>query len=146
MQPGATLGDAEMRIGNERVTDEKLLSNWKKELASAAEAQGRDPEIAMAFADRDMVIEGVVEEGKLLTLTTREALELGMADYQVQNREELLDLFGLENPRIINADPTTTERIARFLTNPLISPILLTLGIAGLAIEFLTAGGFGILD
>ncbi|NMA00949.1 MAG: nodulation protein NfeD [Clostridia bacterium] len=144
MQPGATLGDAEMRIGNERVTDEKLLSNWKKELASAAEAQGRDPEIAMAFADRDMVIEGVIEEGKLLTLTTKEALELGMADYQVQNREELLDLFGLENPRIINADPTTTERIARFLTNPLISPILLTLGIAGLAIEFLTAGGFGI--
>ena len=116
----------------------------EKELASAAEAQGRDPEIAMAFADRDMVIEGVVEEGKLLTLTTREALELGMVDYQVQNREELLDLFGLENPRIINADPTTTERIARFLTNPLISPILLTLGIAGLAIEFLTAGGFGI--
>lgn len=144
MQPGATLGDAEMRIGNERVTDEKLLSNWKKELASAAEAQGRDPEIAMAFADRDMVIEGVIEEGKLLTLTTKEALELGMADYQVQNREELLDLFGLEIPRIINADPTTTERIARFLTNPLISPILLTLGIAGLAIEFLTAGGFGI--
>ncbi len=144
MQPGATLGDAEMRIGNERLTDEKLLSNWKKELASAAEAQGRDPEIAMAFADRDMVIEGVIEEGKLLTLTTKEALELGMADYQVQNREELLDLFGLENPRIINADPTTTERIARFLTNPLISPILLTLGIAGLAIEFLTAGGFGI--
>lgn len=143
MQPGATMGDAEMRIGSERVTDEKLISNWKKELASAAEAQGRDPEIAMAFADRDMVIPGVIEEGKLLTLTTGEAVELGMADYQVQNREELLDFFGLENPRIINADPTTTERIARFLTNPLISPILLTLGIAGLAIEFLTAG-FGI--
>ena len=87
-------------------------------MASAAEAQGRDPEIAMAFADRDMVIEGVIEEGKLLTLTTRK-LRIRNGRLQVQN-EELLDLFGLENPRIINADPTTTERIARFLTNPLI--------------------------
>ena len=143
MQPGATMGDAEIRMGNERVTDEKVLSAWYKELASAAEAQGRDPQIAIAFADRDIEIPGVIAAGKLLTLTTREAIELGMADYEVRNMEELLDVFGLENPKIINANPTTAERIARFLTNPFVAPLLLTIGIAGIAIEFFTAG-FGI--
>lgn len=142
MQPGSTLGDAEPRIGNERA-DEKTLSAWKKELAAVAEAHNRDPRIAEAFADRDIEIEGVIEKGKLLTLTPNDAIELGMADYQVANRDELLTKLGLENAQIISADPTGAERISRILTNPYVAPILLTIGIAGIIIEVLTVG-FGL--
>jgi membrane-bound serine protease (ClpP class) len=142
MQPGSTLGDAEPRIGNERA-DEKTLSAWKKELAAVAEAHNRDPKIAEAFADRDIVIEGVIEKGKLLTLTPNDAIELGMADYQVANRNELLTKLGLENAQIISADPTGAERISRIVTNPYVAPILLTIGIAGIIIEVLTVG-FGL--
>ncbi|NLT96362.1 MAG: nodulation protein NfeD [Clostridia bacterium] len=142
MQPGSTLGDAEPRIGNERA-DEKTLSAWRKELATVAEANNRNPEIAQAFADRDIEIEGVIEKGKLLTLTPKEAVELGMADYEVKNREELLTKLGLENAQIISADPTSAERISRFITNPYVAPILLTIGIAGIIIEILTVG-FGL--
>lgn len=142
MQPGSTLGDAEPRIGNERA-DEKTLSAWKKELAAVAEAHNRDPRIAEAFADRDIVIEGVIEKGKLLTLTPNDAIELGMADYQVANRNELLTKLGLENAQIISADPTGAERISRIVTNPYVAPILLTIGIAGIIIEVLTVG-FGL--
>jgi membrane-bound serine protease (ClpP class) len=142
MQPGSTLGDAEPRVGNEPA-DEKILSAWREELAAVAEANNRNPEIAKAFADRDMEIEGVITKGKLLTLTPNDAVKLGMADYQVSNREELLKVLGLEQAQILSADPTVAERISRLVTNPFVAPILLTVGIAGLIIEVLTAG-FGL--
>ncbi len=146
MQPGSTIGDAEPMIGTERA-GEKILSAWKEELAAAAEANGRDGEIAKAFADRDMEIEGVTEKGRLLTLTPKRAMELGIADYEVANLEELLELFSLGGAQIISANPTVAERIARFVTDPVVAPVLLTLGIAGLVIEIITVGFglFGIL-
>jgi len=142
MQPGSTLGDAEPLIGGKRA-GEKVLSEWKKELASAAEAHGRDPKIAEAFADRDMEIPDIIEKGKLLTLTPKSALELGMADYQVTSREELLETLGFAKAQVISSNPTTGEKIARFLTSPIVSPLLLTIGIAGLVIEVITVG-FGV--
>lgn len=142
MQPGSTLGDAEPRVGSERA-DEKILSAWKEELGAVAEAHDRNPEIAKAFADRDMEIEGVIAKGKLLTLTPKDAIKLGMADYQVNNREELLNLLGMEKAQILSADPTVAEKISRFVTNPFVAPVLLTIGIAGLIIEVLTVG-FGL--
>ncbi|MFZ5946036.1 MAG: NfeD family protein [Bacillota bacterium] len=142
MQPGSTLGDAEPRVGSERA-DEKILSAWKADLATVAEAHGRDPEIAKAFADRDMEIEGIIEKGKLLTLTPKDAVRLGMADYEVANRQELLKTLGLENSQIITANPTIAEKISRLVTNPLVAPVLLTIGIAGIVIEIMTVG-FGL--
>lgn len=146
MQPGSTIGDAEPRIGTERA-DEKTLSAWKEELAAVAEAHNRNPQIAEAFADRDLEIEGVIEKGKLLTLTPKDAIELGMADYQVANRDELLVHLGLENAQIISADPTVAERLSRLVTNPFVAPALLTIGIAGVIIEVMTVGFgfFGII-
>ena len=119
------------------------ISAWKEELASVAEAHGRDPEIAKAFADRDMEIEGIIAKGKLLTLTPKDAVRLGMADYQVANRAELLEILGLEDAQIISADPTIAERISRLITNPFVAPVLLTIGIAGLIIEIISVG-FGL--
>ncbi|MFZ7103446.1 MAG: NfeD family protein [Peptococcaceae bacterium] len=142
MQPGTTIGDAEPRVGGERA-DEKILSAWREELATVAEAHGRDPEIARAFADRDMEIAGIVNKDKLLTLTPKDAVRLGMADYQVADREELLGILGLEDARLISADPTVAEKVSRFVTNPYVAPVLLTIGIAGIVIEIMTVG-FGI--
>lgn len=142
MQPGSTFGDAEALVGGKRA-GEKIMSAWKKDLASVAEAHGRNPEIAMAFADRDMEIEGVIERGKLLTLTPQDALKLGMADYQVADRDELLKTLGLEKAQIISANPTAAEKISRIVTNPFIAPLLLTIGLAGLVIEVITIG-FGL--
>ena len=89
MMPGSTLGDAEMLI-NGTTADEKYLGPWREEFAAIAEDKGRDPEIAKAFVDRDMELDGIVEKGKLLTLTPQRAIELGMADVLVNDRKELL--------------------------------------------------------
>lgn len=146
MTIGSTLGDAEPRIGTE-IADEKILSAWKKELASAAEAKERNSEIAAAFADRAEVIEGIKEEGRLLTLTTQEAKDLEMIEYIVDSKEDLLSQLDISDYEIEENQLTQGEKLARFLTNPVVAPILLMIGITGIILEVFTAGFgfFGIL-
>lgn len=139
MQPGATIGDAEPRSGTQRA-DEKVVSYWAKEMAATAEVNGRNPEIAVAMADRDVSIPGLVEKGKLLTLTYQEAARLGYSDYTVNDRNELLSKLGLDGAEVIVAEASAAEKLTRFVTNPFVAPLLLTLGIAGIIIEFLTVG------
>ncbi len=142
MRRGSTIGAAEPRIGQE-IADEKVMSVWKEELASAAEIHGRDTEIAKAFADREMEIPGVTTQGQILSLTSSLAVELGMADHVVDSSTEFLSIVGLEEAEIVVSTLTVGERMARLLTNPFVAPILLTLGITGLILEVMSAG-FGV--
>lgn len=139
MVPGSTIGDAEPRVGNERA-DEKYVSYWAKELSSTAQANGRDPLIAIAMADRDAGYPGLAEKGKLLTLTYMEAEKVGYTDFVVQDRSELLTKLSLQAAQIIEAKLSAAEKITRIITNPYVAPFLLTLGIAGIIIEVFTIG------
>ncbi|MCL2121203.1 MAG: nodulation protein NfeD [Clostridiales bacterium] len=142
MQPGTTIGDVEPRDGNE-IADEKFLSYWRAEMSSLAEAHGRDKEIARAMVDRSVVIEGLKAEGQLLTLTAREAYEVGYADYLVSGRTELKAIYELEDAHEEGVSTSSTEDIIRFITNPSVAPFILMIGIAGVIIEVMTAG-FGV--
>jgi membrane-bound serine protease (ClpP class) len=139
MVPGSTIGDAEPRIGDERA-DEKFVSYWASEMGATAERNGRDRTIAMAMADRDLEIPGLVEKGKLLTLTYQQALEYRFTDYVVQDQAEFLEILNLSGAEVLEAQLSTAEKITRIVTNPYISTLLLTLGIAGILIEILTVG------
>ncbi|UNC93134.1 NfeD family protein [Candidatus Contubernalis alkaliaceticus] len=145
MSPGSTIGAAELRQGitSEEVTDEKLLSNWEAEMRTVAELRGRDPEIAAAMARREISIPDVVNSGQLLTLTTGQAQSLGFIDGVFNSRAELLEHLGLEDAQVINKQMSSAERLARFVTHPVTSTILLTIAFAALIIEILTAG-FGV--
>jgi len=140
MTSGSTLGGAEPQVGGERA-DEKTVSVWSAELASQAEKNGRDPEIARAMADDTIAIEGLVEEGKLLTLTAEEALKNGMTDGVY--RSELDFTLEKDFNVIGSSGKTTINYVTDFLTSSVISTILLMLGIAGVLIELFTPG-FGI--
>ncbi|MEG1998152.1 MAG: ATP-dependent Clp protease proteolytic subunit, partial [Clostridiales bacterium] len=142
MAPGSVIGAAEPRDGSE-TADEKYLSMWRAELSAAAEARGKDGTLAAAMADSSIVIKGLSEEGKLLTLTDTQSVALGIADGTFQNRADVLARYDLGEARVIENEITFQEQLGRFLTNPVIAPILLTVGIAGLVLELITAG-FGI--
>lgn len=140
MTSGSTIGGAEPQIGGERA-DEKTVSVWSAELAAQAEKNGRDPQIARAMADASIAIEGLVEEGRLLTMTAEEAFRYGMTDAVYPSRiafESAMDFTVLGT-----TGKTTVDMLADFLTSSLISTLLLTLGVAGLLIEFFTPG-FGV--
>jgi membrane-bound serine protease (ClpP class) len=142
MAPGATIGAAEPRMLNQ-TADPKVVSMWATKLSAVAETRGRDGQIAAAFADVDIVIEGLTEQGKLVTLTAAQAQDYGMADGICNNRAELIAVYGLPTA-VVEIEKNFQEKAGGFLSDPWISIILLTLGIAGIVIEILTAGSFGI--
>src|SRR5699024_6351844 len=61
----------------------------------------------------------------------------------IQNRTELLHTLGLSNAEIVEMEPTLAEEIARFITNPIVIPILLSVASLGLIVE-LYSPGFGV--
>ncbi|MBR0574905.1 ATP-dependent Clp protease proteolytic subunit [Proteiniclasticum sp. BAD-10] len=140
MTEGSTLGGAEPQLGGVRA-DEKTVSVWAAALAAQAEKNGRDPQIARAMADESIAIPGVVEAGKLLTLTADEADKLGMTDGVYRSMIHFEQAKGFTV--IGSSGKTTLNRVTDFLTSSGVSTILLMLGLAGLLIEFFTPG-FGI--
>ncbi len=141
MRPGTTIGAAEPRVGSEKA-DEKAVSMWTTQLSAVAQARGKDGQVAAAMADSDIAIPGVVERGKLLTLGDQQALELGIADAVLENRQQVVAEFNLP-PDIRVVEATFQENVVQWLSSPFIASILLTLGIAGLVLELITPG-FGI--
>jgi len=140
--PGGTIGAAETRP-----KEEKYISYWSSALRGVAEKRGRNADLVAAMADEDVVIEGVKEKGKILSLTSAEGLKLGLIDEQVSSLEELINKIktrdNITSVEIVTAEMTLSERIAHMATNPYIAPILLTLGAVGIIVEVLTPG-FGI--
>ncbi|HAV21169.1 MAG TPA: peptidase S14, partial [Firmicutes bacterium] len=120
--------------------EEKQISALRGEFEATAENRGRDPEIAAAMVDADISIEGLVAKGKLLTLTAQRAKDLGFIDAIAASRQEALAEFGLEGAKVVETAQTRAEKLARFLTDPTVSSILLTLGFLGLLFEITTPG------
>ncbi len=144
MAPASTIGAAEPRLlGGGEATDEKLLSAWEGEMKSVAERQGRDPGLAAAMVRRSVEIDSLVSAEELLTLTARQAEELGFSDGTAANRGELLRLLDLEGARLVPGSPTGWERLSGWLIRPTVASAVLTLAFLFLVIEVLTAG-FGI--
>jgi membrane-bound ClpP family serine protease len=99
MAPGSTIGAAtpiRLTYWEEKPAGEKVISYFRKEMKSTAEANNHPGDIAEAMVDPYVEIEGVVEKGKLLTLTTKEALSLKVAEYEAKNLDELLKKFHLQ--------------------------------------------------
>lgn len=140
MADGSSIGAATVVDQEGEKQSEKAQSYFRSEIASTAERMGRDKDIARAMVDEDIEIEGVIEKGKLLTLTSNEAFELGFCDTVVSNNEQLYSYLGLESGNVSHAVITFAERIVRFLTNPIISSLLMTLAFLGLIFEVRTAG------
>lgn len=144
MVPNATIGAAAVITQNGNAADQKAQSYWLAAMKSAAEQNGRDPIYAMAMADDSIDLpEYGAPKGKLLTLTAAQSVEVGYAEGIVANKNDLLNTLGYENAEIKQVNKSWSERIAEFVTNPFIVPILLTIASLGLVIE-LYSPGFGL--
>jgi membrane-bound serine protease (ClpP class) len=124
-------------------TSEKTVSYVRKEFRATAESRGRPPLVAEAMVDADVVIPGVIGKGKLLTLTTAEALKLKIADFRADSFEAVLERLGLAGAEVRVAAPTWAEAALRFLTHPVVGSLLMTIGILGIIVELRTPG-FGV--
>jgi membrane-bound serine protease (ClpP class) len=145
---GATIGAAApVQLGPPgvaaRPVEEKTVSYVRKEFRATADARGRSGIIAEAMVDADVAIPKVIEKGKLLTLTTEDALEHRIADYQADSLSELLDQLGIAGAELRPLKENWAEHVVRFLTHPVVSSLLMSLAILGLFVELRTPG-FGV--
>ncbi|MCR6096788.1 nodulation protein NfeD [Salipaludibacillus agaradhaerens] len=144
MAPGTRMGSAAVIDGSGNAAEDKAQSAWLASMREAAELNDRDPVYALAMADETIDIsEYGAGEGNLLTLTPSQAMEVGYAEATVENREELLEYLNMEQAEVRETEITFAEQIARFVTNPIIIPILLSIGSLGLVLE-LYSPGFGV--
>lgn len=142
MRDGAVMGAATPVDGSGTRGSEKIVSAMRARMRALAEARGLDPAIAEAMVDEGIEIEGVVDEGKLLTLTTSEAVGLGYAT-AVDDWADVMAAIDLQQLPVEQATVNWAERLVRFLTNPVIAPFLLSLGFLGLIVE-IKSPGFGL--
>lgn len=141
--PGGSMGAAtpiQIQGGEATPVDEKMTSYMRGEMRASAEASGRNPALAEAMVDASIAVDGVIGSEKLLTLTTEEAIQTGLADGRADTLSALLDTLGLGDAPVQEIESNWAEELARFLTNPVVSGLLMSLGMLGLFVELKSPG------
>lgn len=123
--------------------EEKSVSYVRKEFRATADARKRPPLVAEAMVDADVAIPGLIEKGKLLTLTTDEALEHKVADFRANSIPSVLEQLSIEDADIRRSSPNWAEQFVRLITNPIVASLLLSVGMLGILLELRTPG-FGV--
>ena len=139
MTPGSSMGAATAVNQTGEYAPEKIQSYTRGLMRATAEANGRDPKIAEAMVDETLSVPGVVEEGQLLTLTSDEALDLGVADAILPSVDAVARSLAPDAP-VVDHQATGAEKVLRFLGSPALASLLLLMMMGGLYFELQTPG------
>ncbi len=157
MTGGGTIGAATAVDMQGNKASEKVISYMREEMASTAEARGRDVTIARGMVDDSLSFTHLVfngdslevtdiegrKKGRLITLTTNLALKYKIADGETESIEDVLIAIGLPGAKIKSRSENWSENVVRFLTNPIVASLLMTFGFLGILFE-LQSPGWGI--
>lgn len=154
MAPVSAIGAAAPVMGGGQEIPEtlsaKIVSYYSGYFRSAAESNGHNPDIAVAFINKDKEVkvgdQVISEEGELLTLSAQEAVEEIdgkplLADGIARTVMDLVREAGLEPPVVVETEPSGFERAALVIT--MLAPLFLLGGIIGTYLEF-KSPGFGV--
>jgi len=146
MAPGASIGAVTPVDMEGTKASEKVVSYMRAEMRATAERNNRNARIAEAMVDESLGVDSLqgmlLDTGKLLTLTTKDAIAVGYCDAEVSSVEEALTAFGINKPTISITDEIIGDKIIRFLTLPMVSSILIMIGLGGIFYSVKT-GHFG---
>ncbi len=140
MVPGSSIGAATVVDQTGQKVGEKYQSYMRSEMRSTAERNGRRMDIAEGMVDERVVVAGLVDSTKLITLTSKEALKYQIADTVLANFDELLKAFDLQNAEQVSVSSNWAEAVVKFLNNPIVSSILIMIGFFGLMAEIKSPG------
>lgn len=146
MLPGSSIGAAlPIQVTPTGITnvDEKFTSALRGEFRSVAEARNRNARVAEGMVDDKLDLPGISAPGELITLTSAQAVTHGIADVEANSLNQALEAFGYRGFTVKHLEPTLTEKVSIFLSQPLVAAALLVLGLGGLLLE-LFSPGFGV--
>ncbi|MGI6718590.1 MAG: NfeD family protein [Bacteroidales bacterium] len=140
MKSGSNIGAATVVNQTGEAMPDKYQSFMRSMMRSTAEANNRNPDIAQAMVDPDVEVPGISEKGKVLTLSTEEAIRYGFCEAKVKDLSEVISFSGIENPVIIKQKISGLDKLTMFLIKPLIRGIIIMMIVGGIYFEFQTPG------
>jgi membrane-bound serine protease (ClpP class) len=101
----------------------------------------RDPLIAEAMVDEQVVVPGFADSTQILTLTASQAMELGYCEGTAESLHELIvTRLGISNYRLETYNPTFYDQVKGFLTSGVVQALLIMLIIGGIYFELQSPG------
>jgi membrane-bound serine protease (ClpP class) len=157
MRDGASIGAATVVNQTGEAMPDKYQSYTRSMMRATAEYHGkdtiisaggdtilkwkRDPKIAEAMVDERVCVPNLVDSGKVLTLTTSEAVKWGFCDGVARSPEEVAkNLLGYDDFQIKQYSPTFLDDLKGFLMSPVLQSILILIMIGGLYFELQSPG------
>lgn len=146
MSKGAQIGAATVVNQTGEKLPDKYQSYMRATMRSTAEVKNRNPKIAEAMVDESIEIEGIIAKDKILTFTTKEAIDNKFCEGEFNSINEIKAHLNISDAETIEYKEDTTEKIISFLLNPAVTSVLLMMIIGGIYFELQTPGvGFPIL-
>ena len=156
MRKGASIGAATVVDQTGEGAPDKYQSYMRSMMRATAEAHGRDtivrgrdttykwirdPKIAEAMVDNSVIIPGLVDSTKTLTMTTEEAVKWGYCDGIAESVDEVITKhLKYDEYELKSFTPTWVDNLKGFLMNPIFQSILIMLIIGGIYFELQTPG------
>ncbi|MDR2792012.1 MAG: nodulation protein NfeD [Tannerellaceae bacterium] len=149
MRKGAGIGAASVVDNKGEILPDKYQSYMRAMMRATSEAHGRDssgrwlrdPLIAEAMVDERTVVPGLVDSGRVLTLTAEEAIQWHFCEGIAETKEEVVERYlGLEDYELQTYSPSWYDDLKGFLLNPALQSILILIIIGGIYFELQTPG------
>lgn len=146
MAKGSSIGAATVVTQDGAAAPDKYQSYMRSIMRSTAEAKGRNPRMAEAMVDEDIDLDSIATEGKILTLSTSEAIKYGFCEAEVSSIDDIMKRSGVDDYELQEYKLGATEKIIALFLNPFVSGILILIIVGGIYFELQTPGvGFPIL-
>ena len=156
MRRGASIGAATVVSQTGEQVPDKYQSYMRSMMRATAEAHGkdtliqgadttyrwkRDPLIAEAMVDNQIVIPNVIDSGRTLTFTAEEAMRWGFCDGIAETVDEVITRYlGYDEYTVTTFQPSWLHGLLGFLMNPVFQSILILVIVGGIYFELQTPG------
>ena len=140
MAPGASIGAASVVNQSGEIMPDKYQSYMRSLMRATAEKNGRNPQIAEAMVDPDTYVEDISEKGKVLTFTSKEAIEHGFCEGEADSREAVIRAAGISDYSLTEQNLSWIEKVINFLVSPVVSSILIMMMVGGIYFELQSPG------
>ena len=163
MRKGSSIGASTVVYRDGTKAIDKYQSYFRKLMKTTAESKGmvpqisidgdttyiykRNPAIAQGMVDERIVVEGLDDSSKVITLTTDEAIKWGYCEKVIPSFQELITYKNLDNAEIITLQPSSLDEFYSFLNSPVTTYFIGLLAIVAftlIALEIFVIPGFGI--
>lgn len=158
IRPGGSIGAATVVDQTGNVVPDKYQSFMRSTMRATAESHGkdtlvsgndtlirwhRDPHIAEAMVDPTLVVPGLDDSLKVVTLTAEEAIKWNFCEGLATNITEVLEKTGLKHCELKRYQPKAIDKAIGFLLSPVVQGILIMIMLGGIYFE-LQAPGIGL--